>query len=141
MKHLIYLFIFFTILSAKDISRKIDLKNNQYKNIISLNGSNSDQESQDFDMRTVRDDTNTVWLQDFEGDLSDWTIESGWELTEEQSYSTSHSFYFDDDNLEAVSSLTSPTLSVPALQSENEILKFYIISSCLRCAIYKFLCN
>lgn len=124
MKHLIYLFIFFTILSAKDISRNIDLKNNQYKNIISLNGSNSDQENQDFEMRTVRDDTNTVWLQDFEGDLSDWTIESGWELTEEQSYSTSHSFYFDDDNLEAVSSLTSPTLSVPALQSENEILKF-----------------
>ena len=25
--------------------------------------------------RSTRDDTSTVWLQDFEGDLSDWTVE------------------------------------------------------------------
>ena len=27
----------------------------------------------------------TVWLQDFEGDVSDWTLEQGWELTESES--------------------------------------------------------
>ena len=32
--------------------------------------------------------------------MSDWVTEDGWELTEEESYSPSHSFHFDDDNYE-----------------------------------------
>ena len=29
---------------------------------------------------------------------TDWVAEEGWELTEETSYSPTHSFHFDDDN-------------------------------------------
>ena len=74
-------------------------------------------------LRSSRDDTSTIWLQDFEGDLSDWTIEDGWELTEETSYSPTHSFHVDDDNLDVITSIISPVVSVPPLGGENEILK------------------
>ena len=116
------LFIMFNLLVAKDITYKIHTSGVQEQHLISLNGSVNDnylvQSS-----RNTREDTSTVWLQDFEGDISDWTIEEGWELTEESSYSPSHSFNFDDDNYGLVSSLVSPIISVPNLTSEFELLK------------------
>ena len=32
-----------------------------------------------------RDDSSTVWIEDFEGDVSGWSVEDGWELTKLQS--------------------------------------------------------
>ena len=29
-------------------------------------------------------DSTTIWLEDFESDISDWRIENGWELTQNQ---------------------------------------------------------
>ena len=92
-------------------------------NIIALSdGALNNQNSSEF-FRSSRDDTSTIWLQDFEGDLSDWIIDPEWSLTEESSYSPTHSFHVDDDNLDVITSLTSPVLSVPELGGENEILK------------------
>lgn len=124
MKYLIFLSIFCSLLFSKDILYKINSKNNQQANIISTIGAQQPQSNDNQNERTVRDDTTTVWLQDFEGDLSDWTIGTGWELTDAESYSPTNSFNFDDDNLEQVSSLTSPVISVPGLVSDSEILKF-----------------
>ena len=62
--------------------------------------------------RETRDDTTTIWLEDFEGDISGWTVENGWELTEESSYSPTHSFKIDDDNFDVLSSIVSPILTV-----------------------------
>ena len=124
MQYIFFLLMSFTLLFAKDIQYKIKSQNNTNINLISVNGPSQNNGAQSLNTRNARNDTTTVWLQDFEGDLSDWVTEEGWEITEEESYSPSHSFHFDDDNYEIVSSLTSPILSVPALQSENEILKF-----------------
>ena len=117
------LFIMINFLVAKDITYKIHTGGTQpQQNIISLNGFINNDIAH-HNSRTTRDDTSTIWLQDFEGDISDWTAEEGWELTEESSYSPTHSFHFDDDNYDAVSSLVSPIISVPNLTSENELLK------------------
>ena len=124
MQYIFFLLTSFTILFAKDVQHKIKSQNSTNKNLISINGPNQNNGDQPSNTRNMRNDTATVWLQDLEGDLSDWVSEEGWEITEEESFSPSHSFHFDDDNYEIVSSLTSPVLSVPALLSENEILKF-----------------
>ena len=118
------LFVIINFLVAKDITYKIHTDGIQHQqNLISLNGPMNN-DIVHHNSRTTRDDTSTIWLQDFEGDLSDWTVESGWVLTEESSYSPTHSFHFDDDNFDLTTSLISPVLNIPALESENQILKF-----------------
>ena len=54
-------------------------------------------------------DSTTIWLEDFESDISDWKIENGWELTQESSYSPTHSFHMDDNNSVSYTHLTLPT--------------------------------
>ena len=68
-------------------------------------------------------DSTTIWLEDFESNVSDWRIENGWELTQESSYSPTHSFHIDDDNYGISSSILSPIISLPSLNEDNEILK------------------
>ena len=120
MRLCIYLMLFLSLTIAKDVRYKIQNSNTQLHNYITLSGGSVNNDS---GVENFRDDTSTVWMQDFEGDLSDWTVEEGWELTEESSYSPTHSFHVDDDNLDLITSLTSPVLSVPPLGGENEILK------------------
>ena len=122
MRSLICILLFSNILLAKDIIYKIQSPSQQDHQIISIHGA-AEQQQQTPNTRSVRDDTTTIWLQDFEGDISDWTVDAGWELTEESSYSPTHSFHIDDDNYDVIASLASPVLSVPALTSENELIK------------------
>ena len=122
MRSFICILMFSNMLLAKDISYKIQSLSQQDHQIISLHGA-IDQQQQTPNTRSTRDDTTTIWLQDFEGDLSDWTVDAGWELTEESSYSPTHSFHIDDDNYDLIASLISPIMTVPALTSENEIIK------------------
>ena len=98
MQYIIFFLTSFALLFSKDIQYKIKSQNNSNKNLISVNGPNQDNSIQPLNTRSTRNDTTTIWLQDFEGDLSDWVTEEGWEITEEESYSPSHSFHFDDDN-------------------------------------------
>ena len=59
----------------------------------------------------VPTDSTTIWLEDFESDISDWRIEGGWELTQESSNSPTHSFHMDDNNYGISASIISPTIS------------------------------
>ena len=110
MRLSILLLLFLNLSIAKDIRYKIQSSNQVQHNYISVSGASLNNQADIQNNRNMRDDTSTVWLQDFEGDLSDWTVEAGWELTEESSYSPTHSFHVDDDNLDALRSniATSP---------------------------------
>tara|TARA_B100002051_G_scaffold127912_1_gene121707 strand:+ start:52 stop:2904 length:2853 start_codon:yes stop_codon:yes gene_type:complete len=123
MRTCICFILFFNLVIAKDVRFKIQNSHLSLGNFITLSGGEVNNDGETQNLRSSRDDTSTIWLQDFEGDLSDWTIEDGWELTEETSYSPTHSFHVDDDNLDVITSLTSPVVSVPPLGGENEILK------------------
>ena len=74
-------------------------------------------------------DSTTIWLEDFESDISDWRIENGWELTQESSHSPTHSFHMDDNNYGISASIISPIISLPSLSEDNEILKFNDVSN------------
>ena len=123
MRFSVCLVFILNLVFSKDVRYKIQNSNQQSGNYISLNGNTSNSNDGLEGTRSTRDDTSTVLLQDFEGDLSDWTVEPGWELTEETSYSPTHSFHADDDNFELLCSIISPIISIPQLGGENEILK------------------
>lgn len=116
----IWLILFITMSFAKDIKYKIQ-NPSEFDNRINL--IETDGQISSPSNRSMRDDTSTVFLEDFEGDVSGWTYDPEWELTEETSYSPTHSFHMDDDNLDKISSLISPVISVPELGSSLEIFK------------------
>ena len=122
MRLFIFILYTFGFVFARDVRFIAQSLNQTDQKVISLNRVGNYQ-NDILNSRDTRDDTTTVWLQDFEGDVSDWTLEQGWELTESESYSPTHSFHIDDDNYDVTTSLISPIISVPPLQSENEILK------------------
>ena len=137
MRYFLSMILFFCILTAKDISYKVKkFRENKKEGLVNQNIENvslSKKDKYEFasigtefqsnSSRSIRDDTTTIWLEDFEGDISDWTVEDGWELTEVSSYSPTHSFHIDDDNYDIASSIISPVLSVPELGGENELMK------------------
>ena len=82
MRFYLIIQILLSSIFAKDISYKIQATNNQAQNLISINGT-VNQDNIGNSTRSMREDTTTIWLQDFEGDLSDWSFEEGWELTED----------------------------------------------------------
>ena len=122
MRSFIWIFTAMSLLIGKDITYKIQNLTQDSPQLISLRDVGQTQQPGN-PSRTSRDDTSTVWLEDFEGDVSGWTVASEWELTEESSFSPTHSFHIDDDNYDVVSSIISPVLTVPALESENETYK------------------
>ena len=77
MQYIFFLLMSFTLLFAKDIQYKIKSQNNTNINLISVNGPSQNNGTPSLNTRNVRNDTTTVWLQDFEGDLSDWVTEEG----------------------------------------------------------------
>ena len=127
MRSFIWIFTAMSLLIGKDITYKIQNLTQDSPQLISLRDVGQTQQPGN-PSRTSRDDTSTVWLEDFEGDVSGWTVASEWELTEESSFSPTHSFHIDDDNYDVVSSIISPVLTVPALESENEIYKLNFTS-------------
>ena len=82
MRSFLCILMFSNMLLAKDIIYKIQSPSQQNHQIISIHGA-VDQQQHTPNTRSTRDDTTTIWLQDFEGDISDWTVDEGWELTEE----------------------------------------------------------
>ena len=118
----LYLLMCFSLVLAKDRNYKLH-QDRDHTQIISRHGMDSQQNGGPMVSRSSRDDTSTVWLDDFEGDVSGWTVGEGWTLTEESSYSATHSFNIDDDNYDIVSSLISPIVSLPELGGADEIYK------------------
>ena len=81
------------------------------------------------DSRNTREDTTTLFFEDFEGDLSGWTVDPEWELTEEEYSSPTHSYHIDDNNYDVTSSLISPTISFPEID-ENSAISFSFMLNC-----------
>ena len=70
MRFSICLVLILNLAFSKDVRYKIQNSNQQSGNYISLNGSTSNSHAGLEGARSTRDDTSTVWLQDFEGDCN-----------------------------------------------------------------------
>ena len=80
---------------------------------------------------TSRDDTITIFFEDFEGDVTNWTADPEWGLTEEDSYSPFYSYNIDDNNNGATSSLLSPIITIPEIEiDENSGITFSFMLNC-----------
>jgi hypothetical protein len=81
------------------------------------------QSSSGMTFREERDSTG-IWFDDLEGDVSGWSLNGQWSLTELNSYSPTHSFVADDDPTgQPNSELISPVISLPEI-TELENLTF-----------------
>ncbi len=131
LKSTLIIFVLLAFLAARDISTPANtalIPNAVIENVTSDFQAGS---------RSVgnRTDTTTIWFDDLEGDVSGWTAESEWILTETNSYSPTHSFYIDDDNFGVSSTLIAPSITLPELTSDNELIKF---SFAVRCDLPDF---
>ena len=108
--------LFFNLIIAKDVRFKIQNSNALPRNFVSVNGSTIESPPSFDNLRNFRNDTSTVWLEDFESDLSEWELDDEWELTEESSSSPTHSMRFDDDYINAYSLMVSPLISLPEIR-------------------------
>ena len=119
------LMIFLNLIFSKDIRFEIQNLSSGSKNLININANSAENSSNLENVRSSsRNDTSTVWLEDFEGDLSGWELDDEWELTEESSSSPVYSMRFDDDYIDAYSLMVSPLISLPEISNpDTEILK------------------
>ena len=125
LKSLIIVFVFLAFLMARDITAMRNavpqpravveqvISNPAVNNFFGSARTNSD-----------RTDTTTIWFDDLEGDVSGWQVDTEWNLTETSSNSPTHSFNVDDDNLDINSDLTSPSITLPTLDNDNQLIKF-----------------
>ena len=128
MRSILYIFTFTGLLIAKNIDYKT--KVHTPKVLMSSQGAIETEVGLNNSVRSSRDDTSTVWFEDFEGDTDGWTYDPEWELTETSSYSPTHSFNFPNTNYDITSNLISPVISVPELSAENQIFKLNFALSC-----------
>ena len=106
---------------AKDMKHKIQsLIELREESLAATDDTNSESEN---NLRSMRNDTSTIWFDDLEGDITGWSIGQGWSHSEQSSYSPTNSFHMDDDNFDLMSEVISPTITLPNLSSEFEILK------------------
>ena len=118
------LMIFLNLIFSKDIRFEIQNLNLGTKSLININENFAETSPSIENLRSSRNDTSTVWLEDFEGDLSGWELDNEWELTEESSSSPVYSMRFDDDYIDAYSLMVSPLISLPEISNpDTEILK------------------
>ena len=115
MRSTFLLFTLLSLLGAKEIHHPVQSK----QDINSL--SQFTTAEQGFRSRSSREDTTTIIFEDFEGDVSGWTADPEWELTDTQSNSATHSFLIDDGNFDVVSALLSPVITFPELDEYSGI--------------------
>jgi len=121
--------IFITTLSllfAKDINHKVQ---SIEKDATSSSSTQVENDTQVNELRTSREDTTTIWFEDFEGDISGWIIDPQWELTETESNSPTHSLHIDDSNYDIISSAISPIMTFPEID-ENSGISFSFALNC-----------
>ena len=125
LKSLIIVFIFLAFLMGRDITA---VRNTapQPRAVVEYVISNPAANVFSGSARTSssRTDTTTIWFDDLEGDVSDWQVSPEWSLTETSSFSPTHSFNVDDDNLDINSDLISPSITLPTLDNDNQLIKF-----------------
>jgi len=126
MRSTLILFITISLLFAKDINFKAQ-SIGQETTISTFTGMENDQHVNA--SRTSREDSTTIWFEDFEGDLTGWIIDSQWELTETEYNSPTHSLHIDDDNYDTVSAIISPIMTFPEI-GENSAISFSFALNC-----------
>ena len=125
LKSLIIVFIFLAFLMARDITavrNTVPQPRAVVEQVISNPAVNNFFGSAR--ISSSRTDTTTIWFDDLEGDVSGWQVDTEWNLTETSSNSPTHSFNVDDDNLDINSNLISPSIALPTLDNENQLIKF-----------------
>ena len=118
MRSILILIATLSLLFAKDINYKTQSFNKDAKSSSFARVGNSSQVNAS---RVSREDTTTIWFEDFEGDISEWIIDSQWELTETESNSPTHSLFIDDSNYDTVSAIISPIMTFPELDANSGI--------------------
>jgi hypothetical protein len=126
MRSILILITTLSLLFAKDINHKVQ---SIKKDATSSSFTRVENGSQVSEFRTSREDTTTIWFEDFEGDISGWIIDSQWELTETESNSPTHSLYIDDSNYDTVSAIISPIMTFPEID-ENSGISFSFALNC-----------
>ncbi len=125
LKSIIIVFVFLAFLMARDVST---VRNTAPQPRAVVEQVITNPISNDFSgstrNNTSRTDTTTIWFDDLEGDVSGWQVSPEWSLTETSSYSPTHSFNVDDDSLDISSDLTSPSITLPTIDSDNQLIKF-----------------
>ncbi len=116
-----------SLVFGKDFNPSPNVQTAINVNNISINLNDTNRDIQ----RTVREEI-ILYEQDFEGDVSEWNNDSGWELTELESYSPTHSFLSPNESNgsnEGVWTLISPVLELPDLGAD-EIMHFKFALNC-----------
>lgn len=102
--------------SAKVFGTDTDL------NSVTLNRSINPQLGIDQPMQVATRDSEVVFFEDFEGDISGWDVDGQWSLTDLDSYSPTHSMVADDDPAgDGISELISPVISMPTVTDIEEL--------------------
>jgi len=127
MHSILILITTLSLLFAKDINHKVQLIK---KDATSSSSTRVENDSQVNELRASRNDTTTIWFEDFEGDLSGWELATGWEFTSGDYYSPSTSLRFDDDNFDSYESALSPTYLLPAVDANFGSLHFSFAVFC-----------
>ena len=122
MKYLLSFLMILSLIFAK--GREFNEAKHQKEIGVPVSRLDAPEGQQHMNIRSIRNDTTSIWSEDFEGDVSGWVLETGWELTDESSNSPTHSMHVDDDNLDIVTSMVSPLITIPELGSANELMKF-----------------
>ena len=91
MHSILILITTLSLLFAKDINYKVQPFE---KGANSSSFARVENGSQVNESRASREDSTTIWFEDFEGDISGWIIDSQWELTETESNSPTHSLTY-----------------------------------------------
>jgi len=128
MRSILYFFTLTGLLLAKDIHYKS--QDQEPKVLMSSQGAIQNHIEPHTPVRSSRDDTSTVWFEDFEGDIDGWEFDAEWELTETSSFSPTHSFNFPNTTYNLTSNLVSPVITVPELEAENQIFKLNFALLC-----------
>lgn len=126
MHSILILITTLSLLFAKDINHKVQPIQ---KDATSSSFNRGRNDSQINELRASREDTTTIWFEDFEGDISGWIIDSQWELTETESNSPTHSLFIDDSNYDTVSAIISPIMNFPEID-ENSGISFSFALNC-----------
>ena len=110
--------VFTTLFSSEKIN-----KSSQLSNTLVQDG--TEYVIRQFDNNNQTREDITLWSEDFEGDISGWNADSGWNLTTDDSNSPTHSMVSPNDasTYDNTWDLISPTISLPEL-GDGETMNF-----------------
>ena len=106
------------------------LKSDATRETISLTRALDAHHNMNNTLQVTTRDSEVIFSEDFEGDVSQWSLNGQWSLTDLDSYSPTHSMVADDDPAgAAVSDLISPSIVMPAV-TDIEDLSFNFAVFC-----------